>query len=188
MQYGVVLQSALDCSIMAVMMRQDGPGQAGEGTQEASRDALIEQVARRVEAAGMSAPAIAFLEANRPLAFVSSQPAVVHTLPARRSLAASPAWQATIDKAALPAYLATLAYADTPIFRLRWEIPWLGYAYPWLDEAYRATVAGEDAATALREAQQTAAAFVACLEAGDGYFDREQLRACAREVDREYPQ
>ena len=40
---------------------------------EDRRDALIERVALRLEAAGMSAPAIAFLEANRPLAFVGSQ-------------------------------------------------------------------------------------------------------------------
>lgn len=59
--------------MMPTMMRQDQPKRAGEGTQEAGRNALIEQVAQRVEAAGMSAPAIAFLEANRPLAFVSSQ-------------------------------------------------------------------------------------------------------------------
>ncbi len=40
---------------------------------ETRRNALIERVALRVEAAGMSAPAIAFLEVNRPLAFVGSQ-------------------------------------------------------------------------------------------------------------------
>lgn len=40
---------------------------------EDRREALIERVALRLEAAGMSAPAIAFLESNRPLAFVGSQ-------------------------------------------------------------------------------------------------------------------
>ena len=37
------------------------------------RDALIERLARRIEAAGMVAPAIAFLEANKPFSFLGSQ-------------------------------------------------------------------------------------------------------------------
>ncbi len=39
----------------------------------AERDALIERLARRVEAAGLVAPAIAFLEANKPFSFLGSQ-------------------------------------------------------------------------------------------------------------------
>jgi hypothetical protein len=37
------------------------------------RKALVEQVARRIESVGMTAPAVAFLEINRPLAFLGSQ-------------------------------------------------------------------------------------------------------------------
>ena len=37
------------------------------------RKALVEQVARRIESVGMTAPAVAFLEVNRPLAFLGSQ-------------------------------------------------------------------------------------------------------------------
>jgi hypothetical protein len=35
--------------------------------------ALVESIALRVEAAGLAAPAIAFLEMNRPLGFLGSQ-------------------------------------------------------------------------------------------------------------------
>ena len=49
-----------------------GVPEPGEDRREAL-DVLIERVALRLEAAGMSAPAIAFLESNRPLAFVGSQ-------------------------------------------------------------------------------------------------------------------
>jgi hypothetical protein len=58
---------------MAAMTPSDQarPGIPDPG--EDYREALIERVARRVEAAGMSAPAIAFLESSRPLAFLGSQ-------------------------------------------------------------------------------------------------------------------
>jgi hypothetical protein len=46
-----------------------GVGEPGEDR----REALVERVALRLEAAGMSAPTIAVLESNRPLAFVGSQ-------------------------------------------------------------------------------------------------------------------
>jgi len=38
-----------------------------------SKDALVEQLARRIRRWGLTAPAIAFLEANKPLSFVGSQ-------------------------------------------------------------------------------------------------------------------
>ena len=49
-----------------------GVPEPGEDRREAL-DVLIERIALRLEAAGMSAPAMAFLEANRPLAFLGSQ-------------------------------------------------------------------------------------------------------------------
>jgi len=121
------------------------------------------------------------------LTFLSSQPQTVHLLPARRSVAASPLWQQGVDGEALPAYLATLDYAGTTLLDLRWQIPWLGYAYPWLDQAFQATVAGEDPGRALGEAQAQAEALVACLEAAGGASEHAQLLACARQVDPAYP-
>lgn len=58
---------------MAAMKPSDQakPGVLDPG--EDRRRALIERVALRLEAAGMSAPAIAFLESSRPLAFFGSQ-------------------------------------------------------------------------------------------------------------------
>jgi ABC-type glycerol-3-phosphate transport system substrate-binding protein len=121
------------------------------------------------------------------LTYLSDRPEVVQLLPARRSVAASPQWQEQVGEAALPAYQATLEYADTPLLGLRWEILWLGYAYPWLDEAFQAAVAGEDAGRALGQAQAKAEAFVACLEDSGGFSDHDRLLACARQVDPDYP-
>jgi hypothetical protein len=92
-----------------------------------------------------------------------------------------------VGEVALPAYQATLEYADTSIFDLRWEIPWLGYAYPWQDEAFQAAVAGDDAEWALGAAQEQAEALVACLELSADASDPDQLLVCARLVDPDYP-
>jgi hypothetical protein len=73
MQDRVVLQSVTVCSIMAAMTPPDQAERNMPGRADDRRDALIERVAVQLEAAGMSAPAIAVLEANRPLAFVGSQ-------------------------------------------------------------------------------------------------------------------
>ena len=121
------------------------------------------------------------------LKFLSDRAETVHLLPARRSVADSPLWREQVGEAALPAYQATLEYDDTAIFRLRREIRWLAYAYPWLAEAFQAAVSGKDAGRALSEAQAKAEAFVACLEAAEGFSDSNQLRACARQVDPDYP-
>ena len=40
---------------------------------EVRRDELIESVARRLEGAGLAAPAVALLEANKPFSFLGSQ-------------------------------------------------------------------------------------------------------------------
>jgi len=122
------------------------------------------------------------------LTFLSGRPEVVQWLPTRRSVAASPQWQERMDRAALPAYLATLEYADTSLFRLHWWPYWGSYTYPWLDEAFQAVVAGADAGRALGAAQAKIEEFVACQEAAWGsadYYD--QLKVCARQVDANYP-
>jgi ABC-type glycerol-3-phosphate transport system substrate-binding protein len=121
------------------------------------------------------------------LAFLSSQPEVVQLLPVRRSVATSPRWQGQTDETHLAAYQATLEYDDASILRIGRENSWLAYAYPWLDEAFQAAVAGDDAGRALAEAQRKAEAYVLCLERGDGLANAGVLRTCAREVDPDYP-
>ncbi|MDY7080335.1 MAG: extracellular solute-binding protein [Chloroflexota bacterium] len=121
------------------------------------------------------------------LTFLSRQPEVTQLLPTRRSVAASPSWQGQVDETALPAYQATLEYDGVSLFSLRWEIPGLAYTYPWLDEAFQAAVAGDDAGHALAEAQRKAEAYVLCLERKNGFADHETLKTCAREVDPDYP-
>lgn len=121
------------------------------------------------------------------ITYLSAQPQVVTALPARQSVAASPEWQAQVGEDALPAYGATLDYGDTPIFRLRWEIPWLAYTYPWLDAALEAVVAGQEAQAALAVAQTRAERLMACAESESASADRERLSECARQVDPDYP-
>jgi multiple sugar transport system substrate-binding protein len=122
------------------------------------------------------------------LRFLSDQSEAVGLLPVRRGVLPPPElWQGRVSESALLAYQATLEYAHTSLFDLRWESPWLAYAYPWLDAAFQAAVRGEDAGGALREAQDKAQALVACLETAEGFFDHEELRACAQQVDPEYP-
>jgi len=121
------------------------------------------------------------------ITYLSALPQVATALPARQHVAASPEWQALVGQAALPAYHAALEYGDTPIFRLRWEILWLAYTYPWLDAAFKAVVAGENAHAALATVQARAEQLMACAEAGGTPADRELLRECARQIDPNYP-
>jgi hypothetical protein len=101
--------------------------------------------------------------------------------------AAGGGWQSQVGETVPPAYQATLAYHDASILRLRWEAPWLAYTYPWLDEAFQATVAGEDGGRALSAAQRKTEAYVHCLERGEGFTDPETTKSCATETDRGYP-
>ena len=87
----------------------------------------------------------------------------------------------------MPAYQATLAYDDTDIFRLRWKIRWLAYAYPWLEEAFQVVLAGGNTKPALAEAQRQAETYLLCLEREDGFADPDVLKTCAQEVDPDYP-
>jgi hypothetical protein len=68
-----LLQSAAVCSIMAAMMLPEQAKPVDSYVGQDGQAARIERMALRLEAAGLSAPAIAFLEVNRPLAFLGSQ-------------------------------------------------------------------------------------------------------------------
>lgn len=121
------------------------------------------------------------------LTFLSGQPDVAHPLPARRSVVESPGWRGQLDETTLAAYRATLEYRHAPVFSLRWDPPWMAYAYPWLDEAFQDTVTGADAGEALAEVQRKAGAYILCLERQAGFANPDILKACAREVDPRYP-
>jgi ABC-type glycerol-3-phosphate transport system substrate-binding protein len=118
------------------------------------------------------------------LTFLNGQPTTVEFIPAARSVADSVQWQQQVGKAALPAYVAILEYANAPI---RPEAHWASYAFPWLDEAFQAAVAGEDPGRALGEAQAKTEIFVACLETTGSPSAHNSLRACARQADPDYP-
>jgi ABC-type glycerol-3-phosphate transport system substrate-binding protein len=105
------------------------------------------------------------------ISYLSERSEVVMLLPAWQSVVASQGWQANAGDAALPADQATLAYGDKSVFRTNGEVPWLAYTYPWLDTAYPAVVAGQDAATALATAQAQAEALIACVLAESDFAD-----------------
>jgi ABC-type glycerol-3-phosphate transport system substrate-binding protein len=121
------------------------------------------------------------------LTFLSAQPEVTQLLPARRSIVESSSWQSRVSEEDLAAYRAILGYDDTRVFALRWDIPWLGYAYPWLDEAFQAVLTGDGPERALAGAQHKAETYVRCLEREGSFVDRDVLRACAGEADPDYP-
>lgn len=120
--------------------------------------------------------------------FLSDKAEVVQLLPARRSIAAGTEWQSRVDPAALPAYLATLEYDHMPLFVPDLEKRWLPYIDPWLDETYKAVLAGGDAGAALDVARQKAAGLMECYDRLDDYPDVESILSCARGEDPNYPQ
>jgi len=85
------------------------------------------------------------------------------------------------------AYLATLEYENAPIFRQQWQIRWLAYAAPWLEEVFEEMLDGRDGALALAAAQAKAEELWICLQASQGFADHERLKSCARRVDPGYP-
>jgi ABC-type glycerol-3-phosphate transport system substrate-binding protein len=125
------------------------------------------------------------------LTFVSRQPVIVELLPARPSIAASPRWQDRVDATALPAYQTMLAYANTtgtPSFvEQGWDDAVLEFAVPWLDQAFQATLSGQDPGRALADVQAKVKIFLTCLEAISDPFSTDDSLVCARQADPDYP-
>jgi ABC-type glycerol-3-phosphate transport system substrate-binding protein len=105
------------------------------------------------------------------LAFLSEQPAAFSGVPARRSVAESPAWEAQVGVQVAGAYRAAL---EQPLLSQPPDPNQLG----WLVSAVAQVAAGQDPASALAEAQRKADDYQACLVAA---LDQglEQRQACA---------
>ncbi|MCK4448966.1 MAG: hypothetical protein KAX26_00080, partial [Anaerolineae bacterium] len=119
--------------------------------------------------------------------FVSDHSAVVaRGLPARRSVAESPAYRSRIGEETAEALLRTLEHLDPSLDTVEKENPWLIMLYRWMLEAYDQVLEGADVEVALAGAQARAEAFVDCLGEDITSGDRARYRDCAQEVDPGY--
>lgn len=118
--------------------------------------------------------------------FVSDRSAVVaRGLPARRSVAESPAYRSQVGEETAEALLSTLEYTDPSLDAVEKEYPWLIVLYHWVFQAHDQVLEGADVEEALTDAQAKAEALVACLGEDIASADIVQCWTCAREVDPE---
>ena len=100
-------------------------------------------------------------------------------LSARRSLVASDEFRAYVGEEAQAAYLASLTYPDTNVFRDLEGLPGSRQAYTWLIQASQEILwQGADAQAALSQAQQKTEAYLDCLRQRAGSLDKEAMRTC----------
>ena len=105
-------------------------------------------------------------------------------LPARRSLVASDEFREYVGEEAQAAYLESLAYQNTDVFRDLEGLPGSGKVYTWLIQAAQEIVwNGADAQTALSQAQQKAEAYLDCLRQRPDLEDLASADACFQKVD-----
>jgi multiple sugar transport system substrate-binding protein len=106
-------------------------------------------------------------------------------IPARRSLAEGGGLTQGEDKAAC---LASVDHENIQLNRWRDRTSWMGWVYPWFEEAVRDVLLGQASASqALERTQARAEAFLLCLESPGEILSQEEALACAREVDPTYP-
>jgi ABC-type glycerol-3-phosphate transport system substrate-binding protein len=119
-------------------------------------------------------------------AYISEHPEAFQMVPARRSMAESPAWRARVGEetaevlrlAIERAYAYPLARYDRPVDPL----------LTWQNKAVRAYLDGADLQTVLQEAQRKADDFTACLTpvvqaTQSAEVPWQEVAACARQVD-----
>lgn len=107
-------------------------------------------------------------------------------VPARRSVAEGMPIESTdVERIAS---LASMDYEPVHLDRWRDRSRWTGWVYPWFQQAVRAVLAGERSASEeLESVQGQAEEFLACLKGGEAILDEGKARACALEIDPEYP-
>lgn len=120
------------------------------------------------------------------LKFLSEQLSPVEGLPPRHTLAESAQLCAQVGEETARVYLASLERIENLGSPLYEQIPWLKRTFFWFYQAFDAIIEGEDAASALNEAQRKAEAYIGCLESEEGFVHEKVQRACAKEVDPHY--
>ena len=120
--------------------------------------------------------------------YLSEQPTALGGVPARKSVANSPAWEATLDAGKADVYrlaasrAAEQAMSETQYNQTVWPL------YNWRNQATRAALTGGNIEQALIEAQQTADTYLACIVGVDitGLKDEElhqEIVSCAKQAD-----
>jgi ABC-type glycerol-3-phosphate transport system substrate-binding protein len=117
--------------------------------------------------------------------FLTSQPAVVQALPARRSVAESEAYHQQVGAERAAAYLASVVGGERPsVFQRFSRDIWLSPTPLWLFQAYNKTLEGEvSVEEALNTAQKMADDYRACVIAHNAFSDQDRWQACLQETD-----
>ena len=114
------------------------------------------------------------------IAFLSAQPQAVRLLPVRRDIAASDTWRERVGQETAEAWTEILAHPQAS--QPSWSTDPVPYrALYWFDEALAQVLDGASPDNALADAQDKAAAFIACMQAHAE--DEQAWRACARQAD-----
>jgi ABC-type glycerol-3-phosphate transport system substrate-binding protein len=123
------------------------------------------------------------------ITFLSEQPEAFPGVPARISVASSPAWVAKIGEQTAEVYRYAAAQAQQPDPDFQYgQTGWPFYT--WRDRAIQAILKGEDPEEALSAAQVIATDYLTCLGAVDlSALEQEEIQKevnrCARQVDPE---
>ncbi len=120
------------------------------------------------------------------LAHLTEQRPAGISLPTRRSLMASPAFEEAVGGEVAAAYRATVEYFDSRTPELSERTPWFDQIWLCFRQALLDIAQGIEVEMALDEAQAKAEAYVACWAASEIEDDQERADACARQVDATY--
>jgi ABC-type glycerol-3-phosphate transport system substrate-binding protein len=120
--------------------------------------------------------------------FLSEQPDAFSGVPARRSVAASPAWESTVGKEKANVYRAALEQTDSALRPSSWQDPVLTGLFSFSAQALEEVFAGSQPEIALSTAQRKADFVLQCLEKENELNlptkDREGVvNACLQQVD-----
>jgi ABC-type glycerol-3-phosphate transport system substrate-binding protein len=122
--------------------------------------------------------------------FISEKPDLLKGVPARRSMAESPVWEASVGREEAAAYKAAIAQVkpsqeemDTDIQQIVWPL------YNWRSEAVTAAIKEQDLQPVLLSIQQKAENYLACALTIDTSLPAEELHQsimdCAKQADPE---
>jgi ABC-type glycerol-3-phosphate transport system substrate-binding protein len=117
------------------------------------------------------------------LSYLSDHLGAVQGVPARSSLAESPAFRQKVGGEVADVYLAALAQATDDVYAVECQHRWAWWPLRWFDEAYGAVLDGADAVQALGLAQYKAEEYLLCLETKPGLEEEDRIQTCVQEVD-----
>jgi multiple sugar transport system substrate-binding protein len=121
------------------------------------------------------------------LVFLSERPGEMGGLPARHSVAESEAFRQQVGEELADTYQFVISHSQEAARLPMDERGQVGISTYWFYAAYDSIIAGEGAETALAWAQDMAEDFAACLASREDLEGQELIKACATEVDPDFP-